>query len=815
MATVRVSIDASAAGEGARQFTRATVSLKTGAGAAARSVQQVDGAFERLRKRLLSIQSLVATLGLRGLIDLADSYKLLETRLKLVTDSSAEFAEVQERLFEIAQETRASFTATNDLYVRLARSTAGLGRSQEELLRLTETVNKAIVVSGTRGSEASAALMRFAQSLASGAVGADELQGILSRVPRLAQAIADGLGRTTDELLELAAQGRLSAEAVAAAILSQADLIDREFQQIPATVGQAFTKLSNEVFRYLGLADKSTSASAALADGVSALADNFSKLARAIQAATAAGITFVALNLPLSLGLLRRIIGSIGTVLGTLAGALRKNPFALIATAAAAAVGALVFFRDKLVTIGDRAVEVRDVVAGAFSVMKDRITVAADAVGERLGSVREAIVSRFKDELIALGDLVAAVFGRIIDTALFTLDKISAFGASVVEIVLLAFRKLEDPESVRFFEEAGAIVGRNFATSFTAQAAEQIGSFFGGLFDEILAEAERHRFTRVATAAARVPKPDLSTTTVVAARSQAIVVAEADRQRAIRAAEATIAALEREVVALGAGRAAYDEYQRARRIISNVEQFRATLEATKVEEDQVRALADRYEELAVAKDMALARLTAQEEEARRVQQAVRDLGNVFVSAFEDAVVEGKTLSDILRGLEKDIIRIILRLTVTQPLQGFLTGIFGSGGFDLGGLLGGSSGAGGAGGGKTLIPGTGIFDFHEGGLVGSANVAERVVPAALLTNAPRFQFGLAPDEFPAVLHRGEAVIPLKSGKVPVEIKERRESQRPVIINVHVTTPDAGSFRNNENQIAAQLARAADRAKARLL
>jgi hypothetical protein len=67
----------------------------------------------------------------------------------------------------------------------------------------------------------------------------------------------------------------------------------------------------------------------------------------------------------------------------------------------------------------------------------------------------------------------------------------------------------------------------------------------------------------------------------------------------------------------------------------------------------------------------------------------------------------------------------------------------------------------------------------------------------------------------VLHRGEAVIPLRGGKVPVEIKERRESQRPVIINVHVTTPDAGSFRSNENQIAAQLARAADRAKARLL
>lgn len=63
-----------------------------------------------------------------------------------------------------------------------------------------------------------------------------------------------------------------------------------------------------------------------------------------------------------------------------------------------------------------------------------------------------------------------------------------------------------------------------------------------------------------------------------------------------------------------------------------------------------------------------------------------ELGLSFTSAFEDAVVGGKGLSDVLKGLEADIIRIITRQYVTKPL-----------GDALGGLLGGGSTGGGAGG----------------------------------------------------------------------------------------------------------------------
>lgn len=70
--------------------------------------------------------------------------------------------------------------------------------------------------------------------------------------------------------------------------------------------------------------------------------------------------------------------------------------------------------------------------------------------------------------------------------------------------------------------------------------------------------------------------------------------------------------------------------------------------------------------------------------------AARELGLTFSSAFEDAIVNGEKLSDVLKGLEKDILRIVTRKLVTEPLAegvtGLVKGVVGGGG--LAGLFSG-------------------------------------------------------------------------------------------------------------------------------
>lgn len=52
---------------------------------------------------------------------------------------------------------------------------------------------------------------------------------------------------------------------------------------------------------------------------------------------------------------------------------------------------------------------------------------------------------------------------------------------------------------------------------------------------------------------------------------------------------------------------------------------------------------------------------------KEVDNFARDMGLTFASAFEEAVIGGKNLSEVIQGLGKDIERIILRKTVTEPL----------------------------------------------------------------------------------------------------------------------------------------------------
>jgi lambda family phage tail tape measure protein len=96
-------------------------------------------------------------------------------------------------------------------------------------------------------------------------------------------------------------------------------------------------------------------------------------------------------------------------------------------------------------------------------------------------------------------------------------------------------------------------------------------------------------------------------------------------------------------------------------------------------------------------------------------QSLRDFTEVIGTAFEDAVVQGKSLSSVLQGLEQDLIRIALRVLVTQPLQSALTKAFNSGGGDLGsslfGLLFGSS--------DSSAPLVGHTGVGAGGLLGDA------------------------------------------------------------------------------------------------
>lgn len=74
------------------------------------------------------------------------------------------------------------------------------------------------------------------------------------------------------------------------------------------------------------------------------------------------------------------------------------------------------------------------------------------------------------------------------------------------------------------------------------------------------------------------------------------------------------------------------------------------------------------------------------EKYQKSSELANGLGLTFSSAFEDAIVSGKGFGDILKGIEQDVLRLIIRLQITKPLADSISQSLG--GVSIGSLFGG-------------------------------------------------------------------------------------------------------------------------------
>ncbi len=124
------------------------------------------------------------------------------------------------------------------------------------------------------------------------------------------------------------------------------------------------------------------------------------------------------------------------------------------------------------------------------------------------------------------------------------------------------------------------------------------------------------------------------------------------------------------------------------------------------------------------------------------------------SAFRSFVSTGKIdFKSLVSSILSDLAVLAFRRAVLGPIAGALSGALGGLGGGLGSALGGL-------GGGAANPQVSASVWHAGGIVGAPGPM-RSVPRAAFARAPRMHAGgwagLAPDEVPAILQRGERVL----------------------------------------------------------
>lgn len=255
---------------------------KTAGDKAARGMAEVKAGMSAFgdqvataKTQLLAFLSINWAAGkVQEIVQVADAWNMMGARLKLATAGQNEFVTAQRALFDIAQRIGVPIQEVSTLYGKLQQAVRMLGGEQKDALTITESISQALRLSGASATEAQSSLLQFGQALASGVLRGEEFNSVVENSPRLAQALADGLNVPIGRLRKLAEEGRLTADVVVNALMSQKDKLAAEYSQLPATVSQAFQRLQNAFGQWVAQVDAATGITKKLADGLTWLATN-------------------------------------------------------------------------------------------------------------------------------------------------------------------------------------------------------------------------------------------------------------------------------------------------------------------------------------------------------------------------------------------------------------------------------------------------------------------------------------------------------------------------------------------------------------
>lgn len=271
--TLYIAIDGDTKGFVSSLKKAENVSVKSGK-KMAKGVGAATKAYDLLKG------AVVAYLGVqtvRAVVDIADTYSLLESRLKLVTGSTEELTRVQKSLFDISQETRIAYQSTADLYTKVSRATKELGISEERRIDVTRALNKAFIVSGASQEAVKNSTLQLTQALQGGVVRAEEYNSIMENTPRVMEAVADGMGISMGELRKMMLDGKVTSEAFFKAFERGSTEIAKEFSEINATIGQSVTVLKNAFFDIIDNANDTSGATEEIAGSIIELADTITE----------------------------------------------------------------------------------------------------------------------------------------------------------------------------------------------------------------------------------------------------------------------------------------------------------------------------------------------------------------------------------------------------------------------------------------------------------------------------------------------------------------------------------------------------------
>lgn len=654
-------------------------------------VRSSIGSVIDLKSQLGGIATAFAgALSINKVAQYADQWSDLESRVRNVDGAMSNSGETMERLDKMARRTYTSFSQTAETYLLNAKTMKELGIESQTTLDWVESVNNALVVSGAKGQRAESVMNALSKAMALGKLSGDNLNTVITTGGRVAEALADSMGVSVIKLREMGAKGQIT-RAHLVGLTSQLGKLREEADAMPATIGDAMVLLDNAFLKFIGQSEQARKGATSVSMAIIAIADNFEVLAL-----------------------------TVGAVAAAFAGKLVSQMALYVFTTTAATVRTIAFnYTLATLAFSTRAAAIgMTTLLGATTAMGAAIAALGGPIGVAIigtigliaaetraaGIAQAEMNKRLEEHRTAAQDYIYANEERRKEIRKSTRDNIENL-KSEMEAQRLLFEEYERRSGFGKFMQnlrlpgtegngKNAILNRGFALKKGIEEME-------GLL-------------------ARLDEADKGVVNILNGGGDSGKTKKDKYAEIIRGLQEESAALDLQVKMYGQKETAINRAQKALRIEQQLSAAGVVLtQKQRAEIDKYLDSIERQTELQKKQEEQQKRLERQE---RDREQALNQLGSTFESAFEKAILEGEKLSDVLDGLLNDVLRIMTRIVVTEPLTTAIGDVFkGSGG-----------------GGSSIF--SGLFDWlrpNASLAVGTANV---------------------PRDMVAQIHKGEMVVP---------------------------------------------------------
>jgi tape measure domain-containing protein len=307
-------------------------------------LRDFDGQAALTEKRAAAMGAVVAkamgligaALGVRELVGYADAWSDLQSRVGAAIKDMDAAPALMRRMVDLANASYSPLSQTVEVYSRNVGILRDLGYSAGQAADFTEALNHALVVTATRGERAASVQNALSKAMAVGRLQADGLETVLANGGRVAEALAEELGTTVSGLRKMASEGKITGDVIARALTGRLGELREEAAKMPATIGDAFTRIQTNLTALIGTLDKTHDVSGRVAEAILVVADNLEMI---VPIAGALATVLVVSMVP--------AIASTTAGWIALTAAMLANPFVQVGLLAGALAGTILYLNQQ------------------------------------------------------------------------------------------------------------------------------------------------------------------------------------------------------------------------------------------------------------------------------------------------------------------------------------------------------------------------------------------------------------------------------------------------------------------------------------